>query len=169
MGGGAVPALSLEPFRRRVEQLRAAWAERRALRGIAGAHDRASQLQLLRTLHAWASEAAADIREVYGAGLAVQVSPLPASDDATAFTVTLARDYTLAFALVERSRAQAARWHIAVTMTTGGPRGTSIAAGPERRNGQWTRARVEDLLLSLLGAYERDRSDEPGSAARRSC
>jgi hypothetical protein len=53
-------------------------------------------------------------------------------------------------------------------MTTGGPRGTSIAAGPERRNGQWTRARVEDLLLSLLGAYERDRSDEPGAAARRS-
>lgn len=166
-GGDAVPALTFEPFRRRVEQLRTAWAERRALRGIAGAHDRASQPELLRTLHAWASEAAAEIRAVYGPSLAVQVSPLPAGDEATAFTVNLARDYTLAFALVERSRTPAERWHIAVTMTTGGPRGASVAAGPERRNGQWTRARVEDLLLSLLGAYERDRSGDAGPPTRR--
>jgi len=34
-----------------------------------------------------------------------------------------------------------------------------VAAGPERRYGQWTRARLEDLLLSLLGAYERARSE----------
>ena len=33
--------------------------------------------------------------------------------------------------------------------------GGAIAAGPERRNGQWTRGRLEELLLSVLGAYER--------------
>ena len=155
-----MPALTLEPFRRRVEQLRDAWAERRALRGIARAHDRASQLALLRTLHAWAVEAAADIRAVYGPGLAVEVSRLPADDtEAAAFTVRVAQDHTLAFALVERRRVGGTRWHIAVTMSTGGPRGSTAAAGPERRNGQWTRARLEDLLLSLLGAYERARSE----------
>ncbi|MCL6644943.1 MAG: hypothetical protein K6U88_08195 [Dehalococcoidia bacterium] len=155
-----MPALTLEPFRRRVEQLRDAWEERRALRGIAGAHDRESQLALLRTLHGWAMEAAADIRAVYGPGLAVEVSRLSADDAApAAFTVSVARDHTLTFALVERRRVGGVRWHIAVTMSTGGPRGSTVAAGPERRNGQWTRARLEDLLLSLLGAYERARSE----------
>ncbi|MCX7618345.1 hypothetical protein [Tepidiforma sp.] len=160
-----MPALTLEPFRRRVEQLRDAWAERRALRGIAGAHDRASQAALLRTLHGWAAEAAADIRAVYGAALPVQVSPLPPGEEAAAFTVSVARDYTLTFALVERRRMGGPRWHIAVTLSTAGPRGAAVAAGPERRNGQWTRARLEDLLLSLLGAYERDRSEGQGPAA----
>ncbi len=162
-----MPALSLEPFRRRVEQLRDAWAERRALRGIAGAHDRASQAALLRTLHGWAMAAAADIRAVYGPGLAVEVSALPLDDAAlTAFTVSIAREYVLTFALVERRRMGGARWHVAVTMSTGGPLGPTVAAGPERRNGQWTRARLEDLLLSALGAYERARSEggRPGGA-----
>ncbi len=160
-----MPALTLEPFRRRVEQLRDAWAERRALRGIAGAHDRASQAALLRTLYSWAVEAAAEVRAVYGAGLPVEVSALPPGDEASAFTVSLARDYTLTFALVERRRTGGPRWHIAVTRSTPGPRGTTAAAGPERRNGQWTRARLEDLLLSLLGAYERERSEGQGPPA----
>jgi hypothetical protein len=159
-------ALTLEPFRRRVEQLRDTWAERRTLRGLAGAHDRASQAALLQTLHGWATAAAAEIRAVYGGGLPVHVSALPAGDEsATAFTVSIARDYTLTFALVERRRMGGARWHIAVTMSTAGPRGASVAAGPERRSGQWTRARLEELLLSVLGAYERARSEggTPGS------
>jgi hypothetical protein len=56
--------------------------------GSRGAHDRESQLALLRTLHGWAVEAAAEIRAVYGPGLPVEVSRLPSDDaEAAAFTV----------------------------------------------------------------------------------
>jgi hypothetical protein len=42
-----------------------------------------------------------------------------------------------------------------------------VTAGPERRNGQWTRGRVEDILLSVLGAYERAASEQTRSSGQR--
>ena len=155
--------MSGESFQRRVELLRDSWAERRQLKGLASVHDFDSQIRLLTTLHSWTEEAAADIAAVYGAALSLSVSPAPESSSSNpAFTVTIGENYTVTFLLSERRRMGGARWFVSVTVGSGG---SIVAAGPERRNGQWTRGRLEDILLSVLGAYERALSEggKPGS------
>lgn len=151
--------MSGESFQRRVELLRDSWAERRQLKGLASVHDFDSQLRLLRALHGWAEEATQEIASVYEGALAASVSPAPAPGPSPAFTVTLAENYTVTFLLNERRRAGSARWSVSVMVGAGGPGGSIVAAGPERRNGQWTRGRLEDILLSVLGAYERNVSE----------
>lgn len=152
-----------ENFRRRVAQLRDSWEERRALKGFAGASDFDSQYTLLSAIYRWVAEAATDIRDVYGEGLAVNLGPEPTTGGpAPAFALTLGDATTLTFAMVERTRRDSARWAIAVTIGTGGLAGTVVTAGPERRSAQWTRARVEDILLSVLAAHERATSEGAG-------
>ncbi len=155
-----------ESFERRVEMLRDSWAERRQMKGLASVHDLESQFSLLKTLHEWSEGAAGDIRRVYGEALPVSVSPAPKKDDSTpAFAVTLGNNYTVTFVLTERRRMGGARWFVSVTVGSGGPGGAIVAAGPERRNGQWTRGRLEDILLSVLGAYERSLAEGGKPAA----
>jgi hypothetical protein len=157
--------MSGDSFQRRVELLRDSWAERRQLKGMASVHDFDSQLGLLGTLHTWAEDATADILAVYGNSLTMTVSPRPdASNSSQAFSVTLGESYTVTFSLTERRRMGGSRWFVSVTVGSGGPGGSIVAAGPERRNGQWTRGRLEDILLSVLGAYERALS-ESGKAS----
>lgn len=152
-----------ENFRRRVAQLRDSWEERRTLKSFAGAPDFNSQFALLSSIYRWVEDAVADIRDVYGDSLAVTLGPMPTAEaPAPAFALTLGDATTLTFAMVERTRVESSRWAIAVTIGTGGPGGTVVAAGPERRSAQWTRARVEDILLSVLGAHERAASEGGG-------
>ncbi|MGE0599758.1 MAG: hypothetical protein AB7J35_11195 [Dehalococcoidia bacterium] len=161
--------MSGESFQQRVELLRDSWAERRQLKGLAGAHDFESQLGLLRTLHEWSDSAVKDIRAVYGKSLATSISPAPTGTTPNpGFSVTLGDQYTLTFSLNERRREGGSRWFVSVTVSSGGPGGNMVTAGPERRNGQWTRSRVEDILLSVLGAYERAASEQTrGSGGQR--
>ncbi len=155
--------MSHERFQHRVAVLRDSWAERRALKGLGGTHDFDSQYNLLQALYQWADEAAADIRVVYGGALAVTLSPLPdRASSAPAFVVTLGDNYTVTFVLSERTRMGSPRWAIAVTIGAAGPGGSIAAAGPDRRSAQWTRGRLEDILLSVLGAYERAISEGGG-------
>lgn len=147
---------SVEPFAQRVQSLRETWLERRMVKALASAHDRESQFQLLATLHQWALQAAADIQRVYGETLIVEVSPAPEAADASpCFHVLVDRGYSVSFGLAERRRASGGSWFVDASVMGGGRGGGAIAAGPERRNGQWTRGRLEELLLSVLGAYER--------------
>lgn len=158
--------MATERFADRVRALRDNWVERRQVRALASAHDFDSQYRLLCTLHEWAGEGVRDIRGVYGPLLPVRVSPSPPDDRRNAsFSVVLGDAYVLSFALTDRRRSGASRWYIAVSMASAGPAGNAVAAGPERRNGQWTRGRLEDLLLTVLGAYERSsgKVDVPGS------
>jgi len=153
--------VATEPFADRVRALRDSWLERRQVRALASAHDFDSQYRLLRTLHEWASEGVRDIHGVYGPSLPIRVSPPPRPDRReAAFSVVLGDAHVLSFALSERRRAGGSRWYIAVSIGSAGPAGNAVAAGPERRNGQWTRGRLEDLLLTVLGAWERS-SAEP--------
>lgn len=155
--------MSRESFQRRVMVLRESWAERRALKGLASAHDFDSQYGMLVTIYQWAEEAASDIGAVYGDALAVALSPRPGRQaSAPAFVITIGDQYTVTFALSERARMGSARWSIGATLGSGGPGGANTAAGPERRNSQWTRGRLEDVLLSVLGAYERGISEGGG-------
>jgi hypothetical protein len=158
--------MSGENFQQRVSVLRDSWAERRQLQRLASVHDFESQFGLLRTLHAWAEAATADIRAVYGDELQVSLSPAPGPGTATrSFSVTLGDSYTIACMLAERPRGGGSRWSVAVTVSSTGPGGSMMAAGPERRNGQWTRARLEDILLSSLGSWERVMSEGARGAA----
>jgi hypothetical protein len=159
----AVP-MSAESFQRRVALLRDSWAERRELKGLATVHDFDSQFRLLRTLHGWAEAAARDVAEVYGPELSVTLSPAPQRGANPAFTITVADQFTVTFLLGERRRTAASTWFITVMVGSGAPGGPIVAAGPERRTGQWTRTRLEDIVLSVLGAYERSSSE--GGALR---
>lgn len=151
----------------RVEVLRDAWLERRELRDLSASHDFDSQFRLLSTIYSWAVGAVTDIQTVYGDSLTVLLSPPPgASDDAPAFTVSLADRCLVTFSASERRRAGASRWSIAVSISAGRG-GTVDAAGPDRRTGSWTRGRLEDVLLSVLGAYERSLTEEARRAFPR--
>jgi len=158
--------MSGDSFQQRVAILRASWTERRQIKNLAGIHDFDSQLDLLLTLHNWTESATRDIAAVYGETLAISVSPAPAAATANpGFSVTIGDNYTVTFALTERRRMGGIRWFVAVSVGSGGPGGSITPAGPERKNGQWTRSRLEDILLSVLGAYERAHSEggRPGS------
>lgn len=148
--------MSGETFQRRVAMLRDTWAERRHLKETAGAHDFASQLALLQTIYGWVEGATADIHAVYGDELPLSLSAAPAASGPHGFSVTVAESSTVSFALSGRRRASGPTWSITVTVGSGGP---LAAAGPDRRNGRWTKARLEDVLLGVLGAYERTMSE----------
>jgi hypothetical protein len=153
--------MSTDSFVQRVQALRDSWAERRLVQRLAGAHDFDSQYRLLTTLHTWVGEAARDISAVYGSAMSVSVSPVPDALSRTpAFSIVIGGAYTVTFALTERRRMGGPRWFVTVLIGSAGPGGAVAAAGPERRNGQWTRGRLEDVLLSVLGAYERATSSE---------
>ncbi|MBK9613107.1 hypothetical protein [Candidatus Amarobacter glycogenicus] len=100
-----------------------------------------------------------DIAAVYGETLAISVSPAPAACDGNpGFSVTIGESYTVTFALTERRRMGGIRWFVAVSVGSGGPGGSITPAGPERKNGQWTRSRLEDILLSPCSGRERAHS-----------
>ncbi len=176
---GSVPSgerlpVHTEPFAARVRTSHESWQERREVKALASAHDRDSQLRLLLALHRWATGAIEDIRSVYGNELPAEISPVPRRDDVSpAFTVSLGGSHVLTLSLLERRRLTVQHWYVSVSYSSAATGGEGVMAGPERRNGQWTRGRLEDLLLSILGSYERSfRSAgpaEPGapSAPRR--
>jgi len=152
--------MSGESFSQRVQNLHDSWNERRQMKGIASAHDFESQFQLLSTLHSWAAEAVDEVHRVYGESVHISLSPSPTRDPhGPLFSAFLGDSFTLAFALTERRRMGGSRWFISVSVGTLGAGGGVVPVGPERRNGQWTRTRLEDLLLSVLGAYERSLTD----------
>lgn len=158
--------MTTEPFARRVRNLRDSWVERRQVQSFAGSHDFDSQYQLLITLYRWASDAIDDIRTIYGESIAVDLSPAPVRDDIPpAFNVAVAGTHSANFALVERMHAGSGHWSVVASVISNTPRGLIVPAGPERRNGQWTRTRLEELLLSVLGAYERARADHDTQSA----
>ncbi len=147
-------------FARRVQTLRDSWIERRQVQSFASSHDFDSQYQLLLTLHRWAFEAIHDVQEIYRESVSIKLSPAPDGRGAhPAFSMALAGTYSVNFSLQERVRAGTSHWSVAACVISNAPGGIVVPAGPERRNGQWTRGRLEELLLSVLGAYERSRSD----------
>ena len=152
--------MTSEPFARRVQTLRDAWVERRQTQSFASSHDFNSQYQLLLTLHRWALDAIREVHDVYGDSIWVELSPAPArASTAPAFSVGVAGTYSVNFALQERNIAGGEHWSVMARVISSAPRDLVVPAGPERRNGQWTRGRLEELLLSVLGAYERARTD----------
>ncbi len=151
--------MTSQPFLERVNALRTAWDERRCVERLAAGHDFASQYGLLLLIHRWVADAVADAVRCYGQDLPISLSPAPpAAGRDTAFHVMVAGTFSLVFGLVERHREGGPSWSVALVERVAGPIDDRPATGPSR--GRWTRARVEELMLSLLGAFERARSEE---------
>ena len=145
--------MTREPFAGRVRALRDSWDERRRVARLASTHTFDSQYLLLLTLHEWAREAVGDVREVYGNTFPIDLGPLPAREqDPPAFSMLVAQAHALTLSLIERRRGVEPSWHVTVSVEG---ELQSHQAGPDRRNGHWTRGRLEDVLLSVMGTYER--------------
>jgi hypothetical protein len=155
-----------ESFVQRVQALRESWSERRQVRALASSHDFDSQFLLLQMLHSWSADAVADINQVYAGELRVELSPLPQPGDRNpGFSLSVAPGYTVALSLGERSRAGSQHWFISVAVNSTGPGTPPVAAGPQRRTGQWTRGQLEEVILTALGAYERSLSGGAADSA----
>ena len=158
-------------FAVRVQTLRDSWAERRETGCLARAHDFESQFRLLEVLHGWAVSATDDAQAVYGDRVDITVGPMPEETEGTpGFSVTVDSRHSLTVSLAQRPT-NTARWFLKVWVSSSGVGTEPGQAGPSRLDGQWTRTRLEELILSLLGAYERSKSaevDDPGSGPPKS-
>lgn len=141
-------------FEDRVIQVHATWSDRREVRDASGSYFDA-QYRLLQKLYDWTSEAVETIQSVYGEQAVTRLSPRPdAGDRMLSFDVRIGATHTLNIALTETGRSGKAQWRIKamVRLENGRP---SMAVGPARRTTVWTKRELENLLLSLLTAYER--------------
>jgi hypothetical protein len=161
---------SASDFEQRLRLLQQGWRERREVARLVHAGDSDSQLELLQRIHAWTLDCAASIANVYGQDITVAVSPRPRGQDDVSFVLIVAQAHRLVFSVVPRS---GGGWRVSARSLSGGM-ASSSAVGPSRRDGSWTRARVEELILAQVAAVERARSDgeiggngsAPGGTAR---
>ncbi|MGD9932572.1 MAG: hypothetical protein AB7T37_02550 [Dehalococcoidia bacterium] len=143
-------------FESRLRALYDRWEERREIGLLARSHDFASQFELLRRMHGWATECSEAVVRVYGAELPVTLSPMPDPGDNPAFTLSIGRG-RVTFSLINRDRATSQSWFITGQRVAAGS-GTPSAVGPHRSDGSWSRPLVEELLLDLVAAFERRRA-----------
>jgi len=147
-----------ERFIDRVATMHASWVERRYLRHIAADHTFEPQFELLRRLHEWAIGAVTDMCEVFGGGLLVEVYPSAPGELDRGVRVVVGGSYSLGFSLIESYDPRQPHWRVtAAARLPGGA--NDVAVKPHRQVGMWTRREFEDALLTLLAAYERDRSE----------
>lgn len=146
--------MSREAFARRVWSLRDSWTERRDLKAIGQHATLESQFELLELLYDWTVESAADIREVYGEDFDIVVGPPPLLDEARpAFSVTVGGRITLTMSLAQRRRAAESPWYLHMQVEGENMPGATT----EWRASNSARGRLQDALLTVLGAYERSR------------
>lgn len=143
------------PFEARVRSLHQAWLERRESWVLSRAHDLDSQRRVLANVHGWASECIEDVRHVYGETLPLTIEPL---GEPGCFNVAVGASQCATFALVDRGNPERPSWQVVARVVTHGDEGGQAA--DERRVRRWGRAQVEEILLSLLGAYERSLAPE---------
>lgn len=115
-----------------------------------------TQFNHLLELHQWAREAVEDIRDVYGKRFPITLGPPPTRDqEPPAFLVLLAEMQTLIVAMTEHQQGGESVFSVAMSMHGNV---LPLAAGTSSRPGHWTRSQFEDVLLSMLGTFERSRS-----------
>ena len=140
------------PFEARVRSLHEGWLERRESWLLARAHDFDSQARVLANIHRWASECIEDVRHVYGEALPITIDPLT---EGARFAVTVGAGQCATFELVDRGGGERSAWQVIA-----GVAADAEEAPEERRVRHWRRSQVEEIVLSLLSAYERSLSRE---------
>jgi len=146
-------------FETRLQQLRDAWHERREIARLVHDAGAGSQLELLQRIHTWAVDCATAITRIYGGALPVSVSPRPRGPGDASFIFSAAPGHRLVFSVAPRT---GGGWRVTAHSLSGVAPGAAV--GPSRRDGSWTRARVEDLVLAQVAAVERSRGGDHASA-----
>lgn len=141
----------------RVAAMHATWVDRRQLREISAHHTLIAQFELLRQLHGWAAGAVDDVRVVFGTALSCELVPARHEDLDRSLTVVVDHAYALTFSLTGSADPGHSHWRVVATARVPGGR-SDMPVRPHRQVGIWTRREFEDALLTLLSAYERDRS-----------
>ena len=100
------------------------------------------------------AECIEDVRHVYGETLPIAIDSL---DERARFAITVGAGQRAAFELVDRGSAERPSWQVVARVATGGEAGE---VPEERRVRHWRRGQVEEILLSLLSAYERSLTRE---------
>lgn len=154
-----------EPFATRVAALRDGWLARRHMKHLNIRRDREARLGLLLALYDWAEDSLDTIADVYEGTIRLALTPRPdAEDDLLSFSIAVEDEYRIGFWIAPKSQQRGDQWDLHAEMRT--PMGVSSVA-PSRGAGQWTQARVEELLLSLLAAVEREHYEAQRSPRRR--
>jgi hypothetical protein len=151
-------------FEARLRSLRASWCERREIARFAHSADAPAQLELLQRIHAWCCDCVEAVGSVYGSDLPAATGARPSHEEA-AFALDFGGGRRLVFSLVRRS---SGGWRVGAQAFAGESPSLAAPVGPGRRDGSWTRARVEDLVLAQVAAIERARGDgapRPGITA----
>lgn len=146
---------AVPPFAPRVAELHSAWAERRALKEMAASHDFDAQFRLLGTLYGWAEQSSAAICEVYHDRPTITLSPSSRALLGRSFEIAVDGTHTLTVSLVERLEAHRRHWRVVASFTSPLRRGLAPPQAVSRIP-VWTRKAFEDLVLTVLDAYERD-------------
>lgn len=146
-----------QSFVERVRHFQQDWRDRREYAELAELVEPHRTERLLCVLHAWASEAAADIHEVYGSTLELTVGPVePDFRHGAGFTVAVAGSFYLDFEAGGNSASPTSPRTVNAGVRFGdGSR--EIALTRQSRHVMWNREQVQDLVMRLLGAYERSR------------
>ena len=148
------------PFEARVRSLHEGWVERRESGILARAHDFDSQRRVLANIHRWASECIGDVRQVYDETLPLSIDPLEQDARGGAFfAVTVGAGPRVSFELVDRGSGERSSWQVVARVGAGRDE-AGAARLEERRVRHWRRSQVEEILLSLLSAYERSLTRE---------
>lgn len=153
-------------FDARVRDLQRTWDEHRLTLQLSQANGFAAKLDLLRTIHGWIAESLVSIERYYGRAANPRLDPMPGPEQAQeGFRVTLFDLYSVRFFLSERRSGSAPTWAVAGEARAVGPRPTLSSVGPTRRHGVWSRERLEQILLSVVSQYERQRTEAGPIAA----
>ncbi len=159
-----------EQFDGKIRALRQLWDEKRQTAQLSTGDEFATRFDLLRLIHRWLEESLVAIARHYGEAVGARLGPLPSPENATdGFTLTIFESYVLKFRLASRKGPVGEIWTVVGEAGNLGSRPMLTALGPTRRHGQWTRERIEQILLSILSQFERDRyePDRAGSAHTR--
>lgn len=154
-----------EPFATRVAALRDGWLARRHMKHLNVRRDRQARFELLLALYEWAEHSLDTIADIYKGAIDLALTTRPSiDDDLLSFSIGVEGEYRIAFWIAPKSPQHSDVWDLQAEMRT--PMGVSIVA-PNRGAGQWTQARVEELLLTVLAAVEREHYEAQRSPNRR--
>jgi hypothetical protein len=153
-----VIARSERPFLVKVQEIHDSWAETRQTIDARRDRGRHGQATMLGYVFNWTAEAALDLARVYGD--LIELTPEP--DLAAAepgFVLHVGPVHTMHVDLVPHPRSPS-EWLVRIRLSYPDEH-SWVTVHWGRRHDNWTRERLEEVILSLLSAFERSRLPSP--------
>lgn len=140
-----------EDFRQRLSQLAESWEERRVSVTLGRRRVQPAQLELLGLIHGWAREALRDVVSVYGSTVKAALSPLESGGGQT-FRVEVGESHATFEVMLDGGHKDSWRTTAVVRLS-----GEPAEKAHSHRPREWSRRRVEEIVLQMVGAFERGR------------